>query len=61
MARRNQFRKSDTGRILGYVYEAELVRCHARAALDRAADGVDDKDRSGLLARLTRGPDGPIR
>jgi hypothetical protein len=52
MARANQLR-----------YGAEVVRCHARAAMDRQTEWYRKQkgsDEAGLLVRLTRTPAGPI-
>jgi len=50
MARENQF-----------AYRGEVVRCHARAAMDRASEiytSQEGADTAGLMSRLSEGPTG---
>ena len=45
------------------AYRAELIRCHARAAMDHASEQYakqEGADSSGLMTRLTHGPTGPL-
>ena len=42
-------------------YDAEMIRCHARAALDRRSELYQkenpDADMAGMMARLSRTPE----
>lgn len=44
------------------AYDAEMVRCHARAAMDRRSDQYQkenpDADMAGMMTRLSRLPEG---
>lgn len=42
-----------------YAYRAEVVRCHAKAAMERAGDAYSSQegaDTAGIMTRLVGGP-----
>jgi hypothetical protein len=44
-----------------FSYRAEVIRCHARAAMDRESEvytSQEGADTAGLMTRLTQGPTG---